>query len=166
MSDYQTTHDASIDRRQETVVTQQPGYVASEQVTYDVASERRQGVLLFNQILWTLLGGLEVLLVLRLMLKLFAANPNSGFAVFIYGITDAFTAPFNSLFATPAAGGSVFETTTIVAMLVYALIFWGIMRIIPIFTNRPSARTFTRTSREQTPGGQGNERSTSTITKD
>ncbi|MBU6360922.1 MAG: YggT family protein [Chloroflexi bacterium] len=166
MSDYQTTHDASIDRRQETVVTQQPGYVASEQVTYDVASERRQGVLLFNQILWTLLGGLEVLLVLRLMLKLFAANPNSGFAVFIYGITGAFTAPFSGLFAIPAAGGSVFETTTIVAMLVYALIFWGIMRIIPIFTNRPSARTFTRTSREQTPGGQGNERSTSTITKD
>lgn len=166
MSDYQTTHDASVDRRQETVVTQQPGYVASEQVTHDVASERRQGVLLFNQILWTLLGGLEVLLVLRLMLKLFAANPNSGFAVFIYGITGAFTAPFSGLFATPAAGGSVFETTTIVAMLVYALIFWGIMRIIPIFTNRPSARTFTRTSREQTPGGQGNERSTSTITKD
>ena len=166
MSDYQTTHDASIDRRQETVVTQQPGYVASEQVTHDVASERRQGVLLFNQILWTLLGGLEVLLVLRLMLKLLAANPNSGFAVFIYGITGAFTAPFSGLFATPAAGGSVFETTTIVAMLVYALIFWGIMRIIPIFTNRPSARTFTRTSREQTPGGQGNERSTSTITKD
>ncbi len=166
MSDYQTTHDASIDRRQETVVTQQPGYVASEQVTHDVASERRQGVLLFNQILWTLLGGLEVLLVLRLMLKLLAANPNSGFAVFIYGITGAFTAPFSGLFATPAAGGSVFETTTIVAMLVYALIFWGIMRIIPIFTNRPSARTFTRTSREQTPGGQGNERSISTITKD
>ena len=166
MSDYQTTHDASIDRRQETVVTQQPGYVASEQVTHDVASERRQGLLLFNQILWTLLGGLEVLLVLRLMLKLLAANPNSGFAVFIYGITGAFTAPFSGLFATPAAGGSVFETTTIVAMLVYALIFWGIMRIIPIFTNRPSARTFTRTSREQTPGGQGNERSISTITKD
>lgn len=166
MSDYQTTHDASIDRRQETVVTQQPGYVASEQVTHDVASERRQGVLLFNQILWTLLGGLEVLLVLRLMLKLLAANPNSGFAVFIYGIAGAFTAPFSGLFATPAAGGSVFETTTIVAMLVYALIFWGIMRIIPIFTNRPSARTFTRTSREQTPGGQGNERSISTITKD
>ena len=166
MSDYQTTHDASIDRRQETVVTQQPGYIASEQVTHDVASERRQGVLLFNQILWTLLGGLEVLIVLRLMLKLLAANPNSGFAVFIYGITGAFTAPFSGLFATPAAGGSVFETTTIVAMLVYALIFWGIMRIIPIFTNRPSARTFTRTSREQPPGGQCNERSISTITKD
>ena len=35
MLDNQSTSDVAVDRRQETVVTQQPGYVATEQVTRD-----------------------------------------------------------------------------------------------------------------------------------
>jgi uncharacterized membrane protein len=166
MSNYQTTDDTSVDRRQETVVTQQPGYAATEQVTRDVAKERRQTLFQINRILYTLLGGLEILLAARFVLKLIGANPGSGFAAFIYGLSGVFVAPFNGLIATPASGGTILEVTTIIAMIVFALIVWGIVRIIPIITDRPSARTVTRTTREQTPGGQGNERTTRTITKD
>ena len=83
MSNYPNSEDVSVDRRQETVVTQQPGYAATEQVTRDVASEKRQTLFQINRVLYTLLGGLEILLAARFVLKLIGANPGSGFAAFI-----------------------------------------------------------------------------------
>ena len=50
MSNIQSTSELSVDRREETVVTQQPGYAATEQVTRDVAAERRMGLFLHNRL--------------------------------------------------------------------------------------------------------------------
>jgi YggT family protein len=148
-------NEEAVDRRAETVVTEQPGYAATEQVTRDVAAERRQRVFQIDRIMWTILVMLEILLGLRFMLKLIAANPNSGFSVFIYGITGAFLAPFHALLGTPTFGGSSLEVTTLVAMVVYALLFWVLVRVIQIVMDRPSARTVTRSTREQTPRQPG-----------
>jgi len=156
--------DTSVDRREETVVTRQPGYAATEQVTRDVAAERRLRLDLVTRIIWAVLGLLEILLGLRFLLKLIAANPDSGFAVFIYGITKPFIAPFALLVGTPTAGGMIFEATTLIAMAVYALLFWGIVSVIRIAMNRPIARTSTRSTREQTPGTD-DERTTHTTTR-
>jgi hypothetical protein len=41
----QQINEVAVDRRAETVSTQQAGYVATEQVTRDVAAERRQWLL-------------------------------------------------------------------------------------------------------------------------
>ena len=166
MSTNQQINEVAMDRREETVVTQQPGYAATEQVTRDVAAERRLGSALVTQIIWAILGLLEVLLGLRFVLKLIAANANSGFAAFIYGITKPFLAPFTALVGTPQSGGTIFEVTTLIAMAVYALFFWVVVRVIPIAVDRPSARTVSRSVREQTPGGTGNERTTRTISSD
>jgi len=160
MSVNQPTNQVAVDRREETVVTQQPGYAATEQVTRDVAAERRLVLFQVTRIVWSILGLLEILLGLRFMLKLIAANPNSGFAVFMYGITGPFTAPFTGLIGTPASGGMILEVTALFAMAIYALIFWGVVRVIRIVADRPSARTVTRSVREQTPGGS--ERTTHT----
>ena len=149
----QQVNEVAVDRREETVVTQQPGYAATEQVTRDVAAERRLVLFQVTRIVWSLLGLLEILLGLRFMLKLIAANPNSGFAAFMYGITGPFMAPFKGLIGTPTSGGTILEVTTLIAMAMYALLFWGVVRVIQIVTDRPSARTVTRSVREQTPGG-------------
>jgi uncharacterized membrane protein len=162
MSDDQRFNEVSVDRREETVVTEQPGYAATEQVTRDVAAERRLRLALVTQIIWAILGLLEVLLGLRFVLKLIAANPDSGFAALIYGITKPFLAPFTALVGTPQSGGTILEVTTLIAMAVYALFFWGVVRVVLIAANRPSARTVTRSVREETPGGTGNERTTHT----
>jgi uncharacterized membrane protein len=162
MSHYVPNTEVGVDRREETVVTQQPGYAATEQVTRDVAAERRLGVFQVTRIIWTILALLEILLALRFGLKLIGANPASGFAVFIYGLTGVFTIPFAGLVTTWASGKTVLEVTTLIAMAIYALLFWGVVRVIPIFTDRPRARTVTRTTREQTPG-TGTERTTHTI---
>jgi uncharacterized membrane protein len=152
----------AVDRREETLITRQPGYTATEQVVRDVAAERRMGLFQVNRIMWSLLAFLEILLAFRFVLRLITANPDSGFSVFIYGITGMFVGPFNGLIATPKSGGITLEVTTLIAMAVYALIFLGIMYVIQILTDRPSASFFTRTTREQTPGGEGNVRTTHT----
>jgi hypothetical protein len=155
----QPTHQVAVDRREETVVTQQPGYAATEQVHAHRA--RRQALFQVTRIVWSFLVLLEVLLGLRFVLKLIAANPDSGFAAFMYGITGFFIAPFAGLIGTPTSGGMILEVTTLIAMAVYALIFWGIVSVIRIVADRPIARTVTRSVREQLPG-TGSERTTHT----
>jgi len=154
MSDNQRPNEVSVDRREETAVTQQPGYASTEQVTRDVAAEGRLRGALVTQIVGAILGLLEILLGLRFVLKLIAANPDSGFAAFIYGITKPFLAPFTALVGTPTSGGTSLEWTTLIAMAVYALLFWFVIRVVRIAATRPSARTSTRSTREQTPGGR------------
>lgn len=157
MSNQFQMDEKPVDRRAETITTQEPGYAATEQVTRDVAAEGRLRFLQVDRIMYTLLGILEIVLGLRFVLKLIAANPDSGFTVFIYGVTALFIAPFNALVGTPKVGGSVLEVTTLIAMAVYALLFWVLARVLMIGASRTTARTLTRTTREQTPGGPGNE---------
>lgn len=144
MSENRPNPEIAVDRREERVVTQQPGYASTEQVTHDVAAEQRMGTSRVAQILWIILGVVEILLGLRFVLKLIAANSEAGFAVFIYGITKLFIAPFELLVGTPTVGNSVLEVTTLIAMGVYALLVLVIVRIIQVAGNRPSARTVTR----------------------
>ena len=49
-------------------------------------------------------------------------------------------------------GGASLEITTLIAMAVYALFVWVLARVIQIFVDRPTARTVTRSTREQIPG--------------
>ncbi len=82
-----------------------------------------------TQIVWYILGLLEVLLVFRFVLKFLAANPAAGFTKLIYGVTHVFVAPFNNVFSLTRVEGSIFEWTTLLAMFVYWLVAWGIIKI-------------------------------------
>jgi len=82
-----------------------------------------------TQIVWYILGLLETLLAFRFVLKLLAANPSAGFSSFIYKVSYPFAMPFLNVFRATNVEDSVFEWTTLLAMLVYWLIAWGIVRI-------------------------------------
>ncbi len=82
-----------------------------------------------TQVVWYLLGLLEALLAFRFVLKLLGANPNAGFTDFIYGVTYPFVAPFLNVFRVQRIEGNVFEWTTILAMLVYWLLAWAIIKL-------------------------------------
>ena len=82
-----------------------------------------------TQIVWYILGLLEVLLAFRFVLKLLAANPSAGFSSFIYNVSHPLAAPFLNVFHVTKVEGNVFEWTTLLAMLVYWLIAWGIIRL-------------------------------------
>lgn len=79
--------------------------------------------------MWYILGLLEALMAFRFVLKLLAANPGAGFTSFIYGITYPFVVPFLSVFRITQVQGSVFEWTTLLAMLVYWLAALAIIKI-------------------------------------
>ena len=82
-----------------------------------------------TQIVWYILGLVEVLLAFRFVLKLFGANPAAGFSSFIYGVTYVFAAPFISVFRISQVAGSIFEWTTLLAMLVYWIVAFGIIKL-------------------------------------
>ena len=84
---------------------------------------------------------LETLFAIRVILKLVAANGAAGFAEFITNVTTPFLAPFAGLMNNAAtSNGSVLEVTTLIAMLVYALLAWGIVRLIWIVFERRVVR--------------------------
>ena len=82
-----------------------------------------------TQIVWYIVGVVEVLLGFRFILKLLAANPEAGFTSFVYLITLPFEAPFLNVLSIPRVEGSVLEWTTLLAMLVYFLIGWAIIKL-------------------------------------
>ena len=82
-----------------------------------------------TQIVWYLVGIIEVFLAFRFVLKLLSANTASGFTRFIYVATAPLTMPFFNVFRSTRLETSVFEWTTLLAMAVYALIGWGIVQL-------------------------------------
>lgn len=82
---------------------------------------------IFNRItngIYLLVGALEILLGIRFFLRLFGANPDNAFALFIYGFSEPFVAPFSTLFISPTAGGGVniFDVNLLIAMIVYGIL--------------------------------------------
>ena len=166
MSEYQGSNATAVDRREETVTTQQPGYATTERVTRDVAAERRSLMFQITRIIWSLLAVLEIALGVRFLLKLIAANPDSGFAAITYGLTELFVWPFSGLVPTWSSGAMVLEVTTIIAMMIYVLLAWLAVQGLRIVTDRPSSRTMTRSTSENIAGGPGNVRTTRTTSRD
>src|SRR3989344_5888318 len=82
-----------------------------------------------TQIVWYVLGLMEVLLAFRFVLKLLGANPAAGFTSFIYGITHIFAAPFLNVFHITHVAGSIFEWTTVLAMFVYGVVAFGVIKL-------------------------------------
>ncbi len=83
-----------------------------------------------TQIVWYILGIIEVLLAFRFVLKLLGANSGAGFTSFVYGLTYIFAEPFRAVFRNNTiVPGSVFEWTTLLAMVVYWVIAAGIIRL-------------------------------------
>ena len=84
------------------------------------------------QVLWYILGVIEVLLLFRIFLKAIGANPASGFANLIYSATELLVAPFYGVLGISAANGAVLEWPTFIAVAVYALIVYGIVQLLQI----------------------------------
>jgi len=133
----------------------------SEVQTTQREPERERRIFTFKatQLVWLLFGILEALIALRVVLKLIGANPASPIAVFIYGFTSLFLFPFAGLTGTPAAGGMVLEISSLIAMVVYALIAWALERLIWGIFYRPAGPvvgvTQTTTTDQHTPGQKG-----------
>ncbi len=140
-----------VDRRQEVHVSQQPGVERREVVLEDVNSRKRLTLERVSALISFLFSVLEGAIGLRVLLKLMEANPKNAFASFIYNSTALFLAPFAGLTPNPAVDGMILEITSIMAMIVYALIALAIIRLVWLVFYQPSARSVTTYERDQSP---------------
>lgn len=107
-----TTTDEPV--RESTVKTKASGGTVAKRVVYYIA------------------GVIISLIALRFLFLLLAANRGSGFVDFIYDVSGIFVAPFVGIFGSPTYGVSYVETSSIVAIIVYALIAVGIGKLFTL----------------------------------
>lgn len=89
-------------------------------------------------LIYFLFGILEVLLAFRLVFKLIGASLSSAFVGLIYSLSGIFILPFEGIFRRGFAEGvettSVFEPSTLVAIIVYVVLAWGIVKLVRILS--------------------------------
>jgi uncharacterized protein YggT (Ycf19 family) len=97
------------------------------------AGETRTSVFTAARLVWFVADVIIVLLAFRFVFALLGANTANPFANFIYSTSYPFAAPFFGLFSYKTDYGvSHLEISTLIAMAVYALIAFGITRLITI----------------------------------
>lgn len=102
--------------------------VDSPQKTY----QTKKAIFRSYQIIWYVLGVIEVLLAFRVVLKLLGANAFIGFASFIYTISSPFALPFAGILGTTVSSALVFEWSTLIAMAVYFIVAYGIVALFQL----------------------------------
>lgn len=86
-----------------------------------------------ERIVYFISGIILTILAFRFILSLLGANRDNGFADFIYSFSYPFVAPFFGLFGYEVEYGVArFEIETLVAMAVYALVAYAIVKMIRI----------------------------------
>jgi YggT family protein len=131
------------DREERVEVVNQPRAYTQRRTVRNTAAEQRVLISRITQVLWLLFGFLEALIGIRIVLKLIGANPAAFFSIIIYGITDVFLWPFAGLMPNPGAGAFQLEITSIIGMIVYALIAWGLTRLLWVLFYRPDTSEVT-----------------------
>jgi hypothetical protein len=91
-------------------------------------------------IIYYLFGTLEILLAFRMILKLMGASFSSFFVRVIYSVTGMFILPFEGIFRRSVTQGletkSVLEPSAFVAVIVYPILAWGIVKLLRIATGK------------------------------
>lgn len=95
--------------------------------------EKKKTLFRTYQIIWYILGLIEVLLVFRVVLRMLGANVGSPFVNLIYTLSAPFALPFAGIFRTMEINGQAyFEWSTIVGMVVYLMVAYGIIYMLQI----------------------------------
>ena len=81
-----------------------------------------------------IVGVVDILIAARFLGKLLGASSQSAFVNFIYQVSSPMVAPFKGIFGNGGSGTNSFETASLVAIVVYAVIGWGLVVLIRIVT--------------------------------
>ena len=73
---------------------------------------------------------------IRVLLKVLGANTAVAFTQFTYGVTDPLLAPFRGLLPTFVSGRTIFETSSLFAILIYGLIGIALARLVSLMFRR------------------------------
>lgn len=86
-----------------------------------------------GRVIWYIGGLISTLLAFRFVLALLGANADNAFAHFVYSVTTPLVSQFFNLFGyTPTYGVSRLEVSTLVAIAVYTLVAWGLVKLVTV----------------------------------
>jgi len=115
-----------------------------------IHTERHSPIeVILGRVVYYVLGVIEVLLGLRFLLRMFGANAHTAFVQFVYSVSAIFMAPFTAVFRTTSTEGVKLEWSVLVAMLVYALVAWGIVALVRAVSPRRSSETVERVEKSE-----------------
>jgi len=121
----------------ETITTQKDN---TNRITTNPAKREATSSQTVEYLVYFFFGALEVLLAFRLIFKLTGASLSSAFVGLIYGLTGIFILPFEGIFRRGFTQGiettSVLEPSTLVALIVYAVLAWGIVKLLRILSGK------------------------------
>lgn len=89
-------------------------------------------IVVAQRIVWFAIGLINIVIALRFIFLLLGANRGAGFTDFIYSASAPFVAPFVGIFGEPVYGESVFEVSSLLAIVIYTLIGWGITKLVTL----------------------------------
>ncbi len=122
----------------ETITTNEDNTNSTAPTTVKPVKIQASSVQTVEYLIYFLFGTMEILLAFRLVLKLMGASTASAFVGLIYGITGIFILPFEGIFRRGFSEGlettSVLEPATLVAIIVYAVVAWGIVKLLRILS--------------------------------
>ena len=127
------------EQRQTTEVRETNVQEGATNVQRQTVSQATQadGRVVASRVIWYIAGFIIVLLAIRVVLLALGANRASGFVDFMYTVTGVFAAPFYSIFPTPSYNGQFYlDTASLVAMVVYALLAWGVAKLFTLTSAR------------------------------
>lgn len=119
---------------QETEVRETTTQEGGTTVQRQAVTQRSQtpGIVIAQRIVWFIVGLINIIIALRFVFLLLGANQGVSFTDFIYSLSAPFVAPFIGIFGQPTYGQSVFEVCSLLAIVIYTLIGWGIVKLITI----------------------------------
>jgi uncharacterized protein YggT (Ycf19 family) len=85
-------------------------------------------------VVWFIVGVVDIFVAARFLGKLLGASAQSAFVNFIYQVSSPMVAPFTGIFGNSGSKTNTFETASLVAIVVYAVIGWGLITLIRIVT--------------------------------
>ena len=87
-----------------------------------------------------IVGVVDILIAGRFLGKLLGASAQSAFVSFIYQVSAPLVAPFAGIFGDTGSKTNLFETASLVAIVVYGVIGWGLVVLIKILTAPPGTK--------------------------
>jgi len=125
-----------MEREERHVVREEPGpspvEAAAETEVVSRWSPSRQAF----DLIYLVFAVIDGLILIRILLKVLAANTAVPFTGFVYGVTDWLLAPFHGLLPVIVSGRSVFELSALIGILVYSLLGYVLSRLFAIMFRR------------------------------
>lgn len=88
-------------------------------------------------VIYVITGILEAVLALRFLFRLLGANSANGFVSFVYDFTHPLVSPFYGIFSyVPDLAIGVWEWSTLIAMLVWGLLGYGLAALLASVSRR------------------------------